>query len=90
MNIAVFSAAKFFTLMTREYENVIAITSVSITFLIFIFILAYHIHTEISLKVWKRLKLMRNRNNGNMIDNPPIDSGVVRPTFSTVDGVPSR
>ena len=33
---------------------------------------------------------MKNRNNGNMIDNPPIDSDVVRPTFSTVDGVPSR
>lgn len=89
LNTAVFSAAKFFTVMTRECENVIAITFVSITFVIFVFILAYHIHTEVSLKVWKRLKLMRSRKGENVINNPPIDC-VVRPTFSSVDGVPSR
>lgn len=91
LNTALFSAAKFFTLTTEQYENVIAASSVSITFLILILILAYHIHTEISLKLWKRLKLMRSRKGRNtMVDNPPTDSGVARPTYSTVDVVPSR
>ena len=90
LNTALYSAAILFTLETGEYQTIITFTSVSITFTLVIFVLAYHVHTEYLMKLWMRLKLQRSNKNGGVSDNPSrVDCDNTTPTSSTVDGIPS-
>ena len=84
LNIALFSAATFFTTQTE-----VAFTSVTITLALFLFVLASHIYTELLLKWWMTLKLKINaiRSAWNA---SCAGSNITRPTFSTIDGIPDR
>ena len=57
LNIALFSAAAFFTTQTREYHNEVVFMSISVTFVLFLFVLAYHVYTELLSNLFATLKL---------------------------------
>ena len=89
LNIALFSAATFFTTQTGDYQTEAAFTSVTITFALFLFVLASHIYAELLLKWWMTLKLKINaiRSAWNA---SYTGSDITRPTFSIIDGIPDR
>ena len=89
LNVALFSAATMFTSQTREYQTEVAFTSVSVTFALFLFVLAYHIYTELLSTCWAALKLKLNKMFNRGIDSYS-SSDITRPTFSTVEGLPER
>ena len=93
LNTALFSAAILFTLETGEYQTVVTFTSVSVMFILVLFVLAYHIHTELFLKLWMKFKPSQRRsskNEGVHDSTPGVSCGNTTPTSSTVDGLPSR
>ena len=88
LNIALFSAAKFFTFEIEKYQSVMVSLSVFVTVIVFIIVLSYHIHVEVSLKLWKRFKQMRSHQCKYVVENQSSDMGHVEPTSSTIDGLP--
>ena len=89
LNIALFSAATFFTTQTREYHDEVAFMSVSVTFVLFLFVLAYHIYTELLSNLFATLKL-KIINAFSRGINSCTSSEIIQPTFSTITGIPER
>ena len=89
LNIALFSAAKAFSLETEKYQTLVVILSVYVTVALFIIVVSYHIHVEVSMKLWARFGPKRNRQSDSMLaENGSGDH--VGPTFSIIDGIPQN
>ena len=63
--------------------------SVSVTLVLFLFVLAYHIYAKL-LSKWRRaLKLKISKLLFIRSNNPCTDSDIVQPTSSIIDGLPN-
>ena len=95
-NILVLSFSKLFVLLAVKERNqtVPAYLSVSITFVLFLVVIVYHLITELLLrsKIWNKLtKTMTTQKNASHSDIPEVASDHMyndssEPTISTVDG----
>ena len=91
-NILIFTLAKLFVPLTVRERNqmVPAYLSVSITFILFLAVIIYHLITELCLKteVWKKTKkLMKRQDDASAILEAVNDhSDQSEPTISVVDG----
>ena len=90
LNIALFSAATFFAIQTSDkYRKEVAYMSVSVTLVLFLFVLAYHIYTELLSKWCRALKLKIRKLLFIRSSNSCTDSDIVQPTSSIIDGLPN-
>ena len=90
LNIALFSAATFFAIQTSDkYRKEVAYVSVSVTLVLFLFVLAYHIYTELLSKWCRALKLKISKLLFIRSSNSCTDSDIVQPTSSIIDGLPN-
>ena len=90
-NIILFSTAELFAL-ERGNGHVVApvFASGSITLLLFLYVLAYHVFSEFCLKHWKKLFKQPSQNVDTYIEYPPKDlQDPPKPTFSVI-GRPSH
>ena len=62
--------------------------SVSVTLVLFFFVLAYHINTELLSKWYRALKLKISKLLFIRSSNSCTDSDTVQPTSSIIDGLP--
>ena len=89
LNIALFSAATFFAIQTSDkYRKEVAYMSVSVTLVLFLFVLAYHIYTELLSKWCRALKLKIRKLLFIRSSNSCTDSDIIQPTSSIIDGLP--
>ena len=90
LNIALFSAATFFATQTNKYRTEVAYMSVSVTLVLFLFVLAYHIYTELLSKWCRALKLKISKLLFIRGSNSCTDSDILQPTSSIIDGLPDE
>ena len=90
LNIALFSAATFFAIQTSDkYRKEVAYISVSVTLVLFFFVLTYHIYTELLSKWCRALKLKISKLLFIRSSNSCTNSDIVQPTSSIIDGLPN-
>ena len=91
--IALVSLVKSFTLEQNESDQVV-VTYISgaIVFILFLFILACHILTEICLPLWEKIKQQRSQLEVSLVNFPPsLDSDqrdTSEPTFTILQTPP--
>ena len=93
LNLLLLSAAKLFTRETRNDHVISSFVSGLITLILFLYVLAYHAFTELCLKQCRKFKQNRQKPTeteevSDNINYQPVNEDKLKPTFSTVDGLP--
>ena len=98
-NILTVSGAELFSLESRDGQTLIAYFTVLTTVIQLLAVLAYHMLTEVFMKLWKKLNSRRDVNTAEepLLDFPPTNTinigsqtNAVEPTVTVINGVPHR
>ena len=88
-NLVILCIVTFFTLGDEAVKNIFAQISMSITIVMLLGVLLYHLFTEIMFKtkLWQRLTKGQGQNTNSEIDTEILEgSNVPKPTHSVVEG----